>query len=88
MSVRQQFTIISIIESLLVIILALFWTSALWLLMVILPLIFLGIHDMIQNKHTILRLYPVIGHIRFLLESIRPEIQQYFVETDASGYAV
>jgi len=85
MSVRQKFTIISIIVSLSIIILALFWTSALWFLMVILPLIGLGIHDIIQSKHTILRLYPVVGHIRFLLESIRPEIQQYFVENDTSG---
>ena len=85
MSVRQKFTIISIIVFLSIIILALFWTSALWSLMVILPLIGLGIHDIIQRKHTILRLYPVVGHIRFLLESIRPEIQQYFVENDTSG---
>ena len=85
MSVRQRFTIISITVSLSIIILAFFWTSALWFLMVILPLIGLGIRDMIQSKHTILRLYPVVGHIRFLLESIRPEIQQYFVEDDTSG---
>jgi glutamate synthase domain-containing protein 2 len=85
MSVRQRFTIISITASLSIIILAFFWTSALWLFMVILPLIGLGIRDMIQSKHTILRIYPVIGHFRFLLESIRPEIQQYFVEDDTSG---
>lgn len=85
MSVRQQFIIISTIVVLSIIILALFWTSTLWLLMVILPLIGLGIYDMAQSKHTILRLYPVIGHIRFLFESIRPEIQQYFVETNTSG---
>lgn len=85
MSVRQKFTIISIAVSLSIIILALFWTSALWLLMVILPLIGLGIHDMFQSKHTILQIYPVIGHFRYLFESIRPEIQQYFVEDDTSG---
>jgi glutamate synthase domain-containing protein 2 len=40
---------------------------------------------MFQKKHSILRNFPVIGHGRFLLESIRPEIMQYFVETDIEG---
>ena len=53
--------------------------------MFILPVIGLGIYDMIQSKHTILQIYPVIGHFRYLFESIRPEIQQYFVEDDTSG---
>ncbi|MHC4857196.1 MAG: FMN-binding glutamate synthase family protein [Planctomycetota bacterium] len=38
-----------------------------------------------QRNHTVLRLYPVIGHLRYLFESIRPEIQQYFVESDTNG---
>ena len=49
------------------------------------PLILLGLYDIIQKQKTILRNFPVIGHFRFLLESIRPEIQQYFIETDTSG---
>jgi glutamate synthase domain-containing protein 2 len=44
-----------------------------------------GVHDLIQRKHSILRNYPVIGHTRFLLEEIRPEIQQYFVESNTDG---
>ena len=34
------------------------------------------------RRHAILRNYPVLGHLRFLLEFIRPEIRQYFIETD------
>ncbi len=45
-------------------------------------LVFLGVHDMRQHKHSILRNYPVIGHLRFLMESIRPEIRQYIIESD------
>eukprot|EP00951_Prasinocladus_malaysianus_P046026 scaffold626434_cov47-Prasinocladus_malaysianus.AAC.1 len=41
-----------------------------------------GFYDMSQNSHTIKRNYPVLGNIRFILESIRPEIRQYFVEAD------
>ena len=41
--------------------------------------------DLAQRKHSILRNYPVAGHARFLLESIRPEIQQYFIERNWDG---
>ncbi|HET8728109.1 MAG TPA: FMN-binding glutamate synthase family protein [Alphaproteobacteria bacterium] len=41
-----------------------------------------GIHDLIQTRHAITRNYPVIGHIRYLVESVRPELRQYLFETD------
>src|SRR5262249_8829858 len=59
---------------------------ALWLLFVpaaALPL--LGLHALLQSRHTILRSYPIAAHFRFLLETIRPEIRQYFLEDDSSG---
>jgi hypothetical protein len=42
----------------------------------------LGTHDLLQTRHSLLRNYPIVGHIRFLLEAIRPEISQYFAESD------
>jgi len=39
-----------------------------------------GLYDVLQKEHTILRNFPIIGHFRYLLESIGPEIRQYFVE--------
>jgi glutamate synthase domain-containing protein 2 len=45
----------------------------------------LGTRDLIQSRHSILRSYPIAAHIRFLLEDIRPEIRQYFVESDTDG---
>ena len=45
----------------------------------------LGIYDLSQKEHSILRNFPVIGHIRFLLEIIVPEIHQYFIEADTDG---
>ncbi|HET7835412.1 MAG TPA: FMN-binding glutamate synthase family protein [Variovorax sp.] len=44
-----------------------------------------GVHDLRQSRHAILRNYPVIGHLRFLLEYIRPEMRQYFIESDAEA---
>lgn len=48
----------------------------------------LGTWDLIQTSHTILRTYPILGHARFLFERVRPEIRQYFVEsnTEATPY--
>ena len=42
----------------------------------------LGLRDTQQTRHSVLRNYPVIGHLRFLLEFIRPEMRQYFIEGD------
>jgi len=61
------------------------YPPALWGLVVVGPLTLLGIRDVLQKKHTILRNYPVIGHIRYLFESVRPEIQQYFIEQNLEG---
>ena len=44
--------------------------------------VLLGVRDLTQTRHAILRNYPVIGHARFLMEFIRPEIRQYFIESD------
>ena len=42
----------------------------------------LGLYDVVQTKHAILRNYPIMGHFRFFFESFRPEIRQYFIESD------
>jgi len=85
MSVRQGFIFLSITSSLLLLTLATYWPIFYWGFAIIGPLILYGIHHMLQTKHTILRLYPVIGIFRYLFESIRPEIQQYFVESNING---
>ena len=55
------------------------------LLVIVVALLALGIWDVLQRKHSILRNYPVLGHIRFLMEDIRPELQQYFIERNYDG---
>src|SRR5579875_664893 len=45
----------------------------------------LGIRDLIQTKHSVLRTYPIAAHLRFLLEHIRPEMRQYFFESETDG---
>jgi len=57
-----------------------FW----WRLLEAVPilLVILGIYDLFQTRHAVLRNYPVIGHVRWLVEMIRPEIRQYLLEDD------
>lgn len=45
----------------------------------------LGTWDLVQSRYTILRVYPVVGHLRPLMESIRPQIRQYFIESNTEG---
>ena len=45
-------------------------------------LVGLGWRDTRQRRHSVLRNYPVIGHLRFLLEFVRLEVRQYFIEGD------
>jgi len=58
-----------------------------WLLslIVIIPLVVLGITDMRQTSHAILRNFPVIGHLRYVMEFVAPELHQYLVESDVDG---
>ena len=44
-----------------------------------------GIRDLTQKRHAVLRNYPISAHMRFLLESIRPEMRQYFFESEKDG---
>ena len=53
-----------------------------WFALAFLALTALGLRDTRQTRHSVLRNYPVIGHLRFLLEFIRPEMRQYFIEGD------
>lgn len=53
-----------------------------WLSLVGFALVIQGVRDVRQTRHAILRNYPVIGHLRFFFEFIRPEIRQYFIEAD------
>ena len=62
---------------------ALAWSSVfVFPLLVFAALSLVGIRDMMQTKHSILRNYPVLGHVRFFFELIRPEIRQYLLEND------
>ena len=62
-----------------------YWPSASFGWLVVGPIVALGCVDMLQTRRAIRRNFPVIGHARYLLEEIRPEIQQYFIESNMDG---
>lgn len=85
MTVRQAFLASIIVLPLLILLVSYVWPPVLWLYLLVGPYILVGIYDLFQKRRTVLRIYPVLGHIRYLFEYIRPEIQQYFVESDLNG---
>ena len=85
MSPRTVYLLVSFLVIVLNIVVSFFWPSVWWSMVVFGPLMLLGLRDVVQKKHAISRNFPVIGHGRFILEAIRPEIMQYFVETNTEG---
>ena len=82
---RKLFFLISIIVILSIVTCALFKSWVWYLLIPVLPLVVIGIRDCIQTRHAIKRNFPLIGNFRYLFEEIRPEINQYFVESNTDG---
>lgn len=54
-------------------------------LLIVLVLTFMGYQDMVQTKHAIRRIFPLVGRLRYVMEELRPKIYQYFVESDTDG---
>ncbi len=80
---RKTVWFASIALTALCLVLAQVWSAAWWwAVAVFAALAALGLVDVLQRRSTLRRLYPVIAHFRYGLESIRPEIRQYFIEDD------
>lgn len=83
--------VLFLITALLLITAASIWAtvavSLWWLFAVALFGVLAGVaaYDVLQRRHAVLRNYPLFGHLRYLLEKIRPEMQQYFIERDYDG---
>lgn len=85
---RKQFYTISVLIISLQVLLAWQWPHAAWSFLLTLPLLLLGIYQTLQTKKAILRNFPLLGSFRYFFEMVRPEIQQYFVESETDGTPV
>jgi glutamate synthase domain-containing protein 2 len=57
----------------------------LWFVTILLPLVALGLWDLKQPRHSLLRNYPIWGHLRYLIEAFGPELRQYIIEHNREG---
>jgi glutamate synthase domain-containing protein 2 len=83
--VRKVFIFLTVLLSAVILVVSVYITPVWWFFFILGPIVLIGIYDVTQNKHTILKNFPIIGHFRYILEGFRPEIMQYFVETDTDG---
>lgn len=83
---RKQFVALSSIALLLTLGLALYIDKNWYVVFVIvLALSIMGYIDMVQKRHTVRRIYPLFGRLRYVMEELRPKMYQYFIESDIDG---
>ncbi len=82
---RYVFFVAVLIITLIVLYLGFNNNTYFWGLVVTLPVVLLGFWDLAQSKHNLLRNYPIVGHFRWIFEHIRPQIHQYFIESNTDG---
>lgn len=82
---RTRFIAFIFIAPLITALLAQYWAPAIWALVIILPLIAIGLYDMFQSRHALKRNFPLFGRGRWIIESLRPFVRQYLLESDTDG---
>lgn len=82
---RKIFILASIVAIATLLVWGWFWTPAIIGLIIVLPIVYIGVVDMVQSRQSIRRNFPVLGRLRYVFEDLRPKIQQYFVESDTDG---
>lgn len=83
---RQKFVVISSLALLVTLALSIYLSHNWYVLFAIfLVLTVMGYQDMLQKRHSIRRIFPVLGRLRYVLEELRPKMYQYFIESDTDG---
>ena len=85
---RKQFISYSFYSFLAITFLSIYHHPLLWLFAPFTLLVGLGLYDMQQTNHTLRRNFPLVGRMRWVLESLRPPIRQYFIESDIDGVPI
>lgn len=85
---RRTFYAVSLAILVVIGLLAVRWPAVLWSLVVVGPLVALGLYDSFQRRHAVLRNWPIVGRFRYGFETLRPEIQQYFIESNVDAFPI
>src|SRR5690606_21955005 len=82
---KKEFIYLSVFFIIAIGVLGYFWPYGFWLYAIAIPIIGVGIMDMMQTRQTLRRNFPVVGRMRWWAEWMRPKVYQYFVESDTDG---
>jgi glutamate synthase domain-containing protein 2 len=82
---RKIFILGSIVITTIILAAAYFWPPVLFAFILVIPIIYIGVVDILQTRQSIRINFPVLGRLRYVFEDLRPKIQQYFVENDTDG---
>lgn len=83
---RNKFFIISSVSLVITLALSIFLSPNWYVLFgIVLILTLLGYYDIIQTRHTVMRNFPLLGRLRYVMEEVRPKMYQYFIESDTDG---
>lgn len=82
---KKAFTIFSVLGILGIAALGYFYRSALWAYVFVLPIVIVGIMDIMQTRQSLKHNFPVVGRMRWWAEWMRPKVYQYFIESDTDG---
>ena len=82
---KTQFVFVSVVLCIVIGAFGVFKPGVLWLYAVVVPVIVVGIMDIMQKRQTLKRNFPVVGRMRWWAEWMRPKVYQYFVESDTGG---
>lgn len=88
LSMRKLFFFFSTGTIILILLIQFIWPPILWLLLLVVPLIFIGFKDLTQKKHTLMRNFPIFGRGRYFMELLRGPIRQYFIESETDGVPI
>jgi glutamate synthase domain-containing protein 2 len=83
---RKAFIVSSIVLIAILTVIALRWWPGAWYVLgIVCILTGIGWFDMVQTRHSLMRNYPIVGRMRWLMEALRPKLYQYFIESDIDG---
>ncbi len=82
---RKQFYLLSLSVLALVGLVGYWHPIVLWWYVALVPLVLIGMWNLTQERHAIMRNFPVLGYARYFFEFISPEMQQYFIERTTDG---
>lgn len=83
---RRIFVIVSVLSIIISLLLSIYISKNWYVVFAaVFVLSCLGYYDMLQTRHSIRRIYPLFGRLRYVMEELRPKIYQYFIESDIDG---